>query len=828
MILSPRLNSLFLLYSFTSLFETTEYDALNKGILFHKESKILLAEKFVNVQFLIPFPKYNFTMKTQVEDMLAKLAEMWSQPSAECPLDFSQPFNSSHKPFNLNWMLAKIQNETNAAQQEVEHMRNITAKFLSNDENDEKRNQKSQQQSTEINNREKRGAPVVAAAAVAGIALFGASGIIMGGSSECGFLGVFGNCQNTGRKNAENIEKLSEYANQLTDYVLEIEQSSNEKFFLISNEIAEIAKIQKEMQENQNKNWKIVQQQFEIFQNNFHVLRDCTQMLFSNQQLNFNFDTAASLLNILYADVKSYRSALYAYSINLLNSIPILLDKRLPMSLVPRESLIAVLDSVHDAQKYSTDKLSLAIPMKDLMSYYDARLLIEISTVKQGLLLTLAIPLASRTTTFTVYSAHLVPMPQPDPSEALEWVIEGSYLAISQDSMETTTLTQTQLDNCIGSSTYRICHETMETHLSQSSCLATLYYQDPIVALAVCEQRKILLPIPEKATNLGFGIWLITSARHFKWRQHIISGTESTAKENKDGCKICLITLQCGEQLISKHIKIRSDLSSCSTIPAVQIDVKLDDPLQKLISTVPDLDQLPYYKSKADANIALFQQMKLELTMMSVDNLRQEDYDKIAEPIVHKMQLLKPTLIEKLDSYVPIKVSLSLTVFVFIGNLLLHILVMYLYHKFQFIRNLTPKFLKSPESKIPIKQVVSVAKDQFPLVQSMDHKLKNKMTFINESTTDEETIPNIDRRLTKVESLVYSHPLLLIEQEKQKDTTDQKAIILSQSQFSLNTNDNPNDNQHSIYGSTPNLQQQQPPHTNATTTQIPTNTSKTT
>ena len=365
-------------------------------------------------------------------------------------------------------MLAKIQNETNAAQQEVEHMRNITAKFLSNDENDEKRKQKSQQQSTEINNREKRGAPVVAAAAVAGIALFGA-GITMGGSSECGFLGVFGNCQNTGRKNAENIEKLSEYANQLTDYVLEIEQSSNEKFFLISNEIAEIAKIQKEMQENQNKNWKIVQQQFEIFQNNFHVLRDCTQMLFSNQQLNFNFDTAASLLNILYADVKSYRSALYAYSINLLNSIPILLDKRLPMSLVPRESLIAVLDSVHDAQKYSTDKLSLAIPMKDLMSYYDARLLIEISTVKQGLLLTLAIPLASRTTTFTVYSAHLVPMPQPDPSEALEWVIEGSYLAISQDSMETTTLTQTQLDNCIGSSTYRICHETMETHMSQSS-----------------------------------------------------------------------------------------------------------------------------------------------------------------------------------------------------------------------------------------------------------------------------------------------------------------------------------------------------------------------
>ena len=119
--------------------------------------------------------------------------------------------------------------------------------------------------------------------------------------------------------------------------------------------------------------------------------------------------------------------------------------------------------------------------------------------------------------------------------------------------------------------------------------------------------------------------------------------------------------LPCGEQLISKHIKIRSDLSSCATIPAVQIVVKLDDPLEKLISTIPEVDQLAYCNSKADASIAVFQQMKLELTMMSVDNLQQSDHDEIAEPLVHKMQLLKPTLIENLDSYVPIKVSLSLT-----------------------------------------------------------------------------------------------------------------------------------------------------------------------
>ena len=65
--------------------ETTENEALSKRVIFYKESQILLAEKFVNVQFLVPFPKYNFTMRKQVKDMLTKLAEMWSQPSAECP-----------------------------------------------------------------------------------------------------------------------------------------------------------------------------------------------------------------------------------------------------------------------------------------------------------------------------------------------------------------------------------------------------------------------------------------------------------------------------------------------------------------------------------------------------------------------------------------------------------------------------------------------------------------------------------------------------------------------------------------------------------------------
>ena len=86
-------------------------------------------------------------------------------------------------------------------------------------------------------------------------------------------------------------------------------------------------------------------------------------MLFSNQQLNFNFDTLSSLLAMIHASVQSYRSALFAYRMNLLNAIPVLLRGHLPVSLIPMESLMVILQQVAIEQATSTDRLSLAIPV---------------------------------------------------------------------------------------------------------------------------------------------------------------------------------------------------------------------------------------------------------------------------------------------------------------------------------------------------------------------------------------------------------------------------------------------------------------------------------
>ena len=49
-------------------------EELAQGKIFHKEGKILITEKFINAEFLVPVPRYNFTIRPQVENLLHELS----------------------------------------------------------------------------------------------------------------------------------------------------------------------------------------------------------------------------------------------------------------------------------------------------------------------------------------------------------------------------------------------------------------------------------------------------------------------------------------------------------------------------------------------------------------------------------------------------------------------------------------------------------------------------------------------------------------------------------------------------------------------------------
>ena len=66
-----------------------------------------------------------------------------------------------------------------------------------------------------------------------------------------------------------------------------------------------IKQAQNEMVQIQNRNWEVIQERFEVFKQNIHILRYCGEVLFTRQQINFNYDTVSSLLAITFANVKS-------------------------------------------------------------------------------------------------------------------------------------------------------------------------------------------------------------------------------------------------------------------------------------------------------------------------------------------------------------------------------------------------------------------------------------------------------------------------------------------------------------------------------------------
>ena len=645
---------------------------LKKGIIFHEDRKILMAEKFINVQFLLPFPQFSVSLKSDLARILTALHSMWDMPTYNCYLNFT---NTSTKGFDINWLMAEVQKEVNASDSSLAQLHAEVARFLS------------LPPPSPPSSRVPRALPL-AAVAVGAIGLFG-TGVSMG-SGSCGLSGIFGTCQS--EENADAINRMFAMTSSISDNIQHLATESNNKFFVIGKELQAIRELQQQMAEIQNDNWRVITQQMASFRDDIHVMRNCDQFLFTRQQINFNFDTIASLLSLFYSNVKSYRAALFAYRLNLLNSIPALLNQYIPMSLLDRASLDEVISVVQSLQNKALDRLTLAIPPHEALSYYEARLLQDVVALPEGLLLTMSIPLASRQTVMTLYEAIPIPMPQDDAEDAMIWDLEADFLAVSEDGRETALVSRTDLTRCIGSTRYSICHHGLATEGLWSSCLSLLFFGNLVQAMKFCDFRPYALPVSERALNLKFGIWLILSASpDFELRESDLNDTTHLSTKVYPGCRICILTLACGRQIRGPNVYIRSDLQTCSQMPSIKIHVDLPAPLANILSTLPPLDKLPSYNTKSSANLDLLRTMKQEIKYLpSTSAQSPEALRALAEPIAMQMVELKQPIQARLAQTSTLKMTILLGLGSFIISMLLHLLFMYLFHRYHSLHKFMP------------------------------------------------------------------------------------------------------------------------------------------
>ena len=68
------------------------------------------------------------------------------------------------------------------------------------------------------------------------------------------------------------------------------------------------------------------------------------------------------------------------------------------------------------------------------------------------------------------------------------------------------------------------------------------------------------------------------------------------------------------------HIKIRSDLGTCEEKPAIRVNVKFPDPLLELWSELLEIEDMPYYSTKAEAEIAMLKEVRE--TLLEIPKMR--------------------------------------------------------------------------------------------------------------------------------------------------------------------------------------------------------------
>ena len=225
----------------------------------------------------------------------------------------------------------------------------------------------------------------------------------------------------------------------------------------------------------------------------------------------------------------------------------------------------------------------------------------------------------------------------------------------------------------------------------------------------------------ERVVNLRFGIWLILSATaDFELRESLANQTSHLSTKVYPSCRICIYTLPCGHQRRGPNIFIRSDLESCSKVPFIGIHVDLPD---TVLSVLPSLNELPSYNTKSLANVDLRRSLKHELKNISLTVLKTPDALRtLAQPIALKMTDLKKPL-EREFSHVPtFKTNLLMGLAKFFISMLLHLLFMYIFHRYHNLHKFMPfkHTLKTKDKKIkvPLHPILSVPPDHIEAIKA--------------------------------------------------------------------------------------------------------------
>ena len=599
-----------------------EVEEQGPGIIFNRVKTIILADRYEHVSFLLPFPELETAVSGNLTEATKILKEYWNAIPGDCPELHERVVPDTQS----DELVTTASTAYHAAEEDIRSLHEELAQLLL---------------PPALHKRSRRFVSILAAGAI------GAGIVALGTQLADGCIaGVLGPCS-TEKKVAQNRVAVREALKRLNDDRLRwtsMHEHLDEKFYLVASEMKEIRQSQEELERNQHDFWNATAATLEGLTSSVKTMTLCTEYLFSRSQMNLLRTTILARVQSMLSSIQSFRVALWAYKATLLDSIPGLSHGYLPMSLVPRATLLEILEQTTQGLAHEGGHLSLALSLDHILRYYETPLVRRVESTEDGLLLTVAIPLTSRELIMEVYEGIPLPMPTKDNSTATEWSPETRYLAVTSGRKENALLTKEHLENCIGHKEAAVCQQGFATTRNRDSCLATLFFHDAEAAMSTCEIKTVQLPRVETARHLGFGRWLITRQTPHFTLQLLSTGPQSPALHERQltkvpGCRACILTLACGTELESDSLSLKADASSCNATGARRLDLALASPLANLFDYLPLNRRLPDYKSHDEARTHLFKlvQSKLPMPKDHVRTSASETLRAIAAPLARTL-----------------------------------------------------------------------------------------------------------------------------------------------------------------------------------------------
>ena len=595
-----------------------------KGVLFNWQRTVLLAERFEQVEFVVPLPFYSTNVAEEIAHAGDILEQLWNKPTFDCDLTGTQEDQDSR----TNQIIAEVTTAHEATLAETASLAEEIQRMLATNSDPDHQS------------RQRRFIPAVAVGALATTVL--GLGLGIGASESCLLHGAFGTCSKKQiRANRADIDRalklIQEQGQRWTQVVNEI----NDKFYLVATQMEQIQDLQVKMANQQEEFWNATEEALDILSNNTKLLRECQEYLYIRNQANHIRTTVLAELGLLYTNIKAYRAALWAYRATLLGAIAPLSRGQLPIALVDRKSLEAIMAKVGAELLRDDERLTLAIPLSEPLAYYEADLVRQVTSTDAGLVITLAVPLTTRELVLDVYEAITLPMPNDDGTTATRWRLEAPLIAISRSHKESAILDWRQLDQCVGTDKISICARGFATTRARDACLTTLYYHGPEAAVAACPIDTITLPQTEQATNLGHGRWLLTSqSADYEFQRLHTDGGHRTM-DHVQGCRACVITLECGTELETDRLYLKADSASCEETGARRLDLKLSTPLAELFQLISVNDTLPQFPNPTVARAHLAERTRTQLGK-PLEPPSRDQIKMIAEPIVADFRHERP------------------------------------------------------------------------------------------------------------------------------------------------------------------------------------------